>query len=106
MIRHRITVCSVVLTLVIATAAWLGGPTARADYGAYGDCTTGFALPGFDATEVAPQDKMVEYRYPGLDPGLEAVEEPSKDDLEELENEGLPGGTENHMLIAWRNHVD
>ncbi|EJZ11410.1 hypothetical protein MFORT_19017 [Mycolicibacterium fortuitum subsp. fortuitum DSM 46621 = ATCC 6841 = JCM 6387] len=95
-----------VIALVIATAAWLGGPTARADYGAYGECTTGFALPGFDATEVAPENSTVEYRYPGLDPGLEAVEEPSDDELRILDDEHQPGGTENHMLIAWRNHID
>lgn len=83
-----------------------GGPTARADYGAYGECTTGFALPGFDATEVAPENSTVEYRYPGLDPGLEAVEEPSDDELRILDDEHQPGGTENHMLIAWRNHID
>ncbi|MGW4097899.1 hypothetical protein [Mycobacterium sp. NPDC004974] len=105
MTSHRLVTYAMVFALVIATSTWLGGPTARADYGAYGECTTGFALPGFDATEVAPQDKTVEYRYPGLDPGLESVEEPSKDELDELKDEGLPGGTENHMLIAWRNHI-
>ncbi|MEV0671706.1 hypothetical protein [Mycobacterium sp. NPDC050441] len=106
MTRHRLAVYSVVFALVIATATWLGGPTARAEYGAYGECTTGFALPGFDATEVAPQDKTTEYRYPGLDLGLEAVEEPSDDELRILDDEHQPGGTENHMLIAWRNHID
>ncbi|AJR30145.1 hypothetical protein [Mycolicibacterium fortuitum] len=103
---QKVTTYAMVIALVIATAAWLGGPTARADYGAYGECTTGFALPGFDATEVAPENSTVEYRYPGLDPGLEAVEEPSDDELRILDDEHQPGGTENHMLIAWRNHID
>lgn len=106
MTGHRLVTYIMVIALVIATATWLGGPPARADYGAYGECTTGFALPGFDATEVAPQDKTVEYKYPGLDPGLAAVEEPSDDELRLLDDEHQQGGTENHMLIAWRNHMD
>lgn len=55
---------------------------------------------------MAPENSTVEYRYPGLDPGLEAVEEPSDDELRILDDEHQPGGTENHMLIAWRNHID
>lgn len=36
MTGRRITTCSVVIALVMVVAAWLGSPTARAEYGAYG----------------------------------------------------------------------
>lgn len=105
MTGHKLTTYAMVIVLVIAGSTWLGGATAHAEYGAYGECTTGFALPGFDATEVAPENSTVEYRYPGLDPGLEAIDEPSSDELRILDDEGLSGGTENHMLITWRNYT-
>ncbi|WP_163742435.1 hypothetical protein [Mycolicibacterium fallax] len=69
----------------------------NAAYGGYGDCSPGFELPGYDATE-STTEEPIPYEYDALDPSLAELPEPTAKELGALnERAGIKGGKNSNV---------
>jgi hypothetical protein len=99
------------IALILAICFALhAAPVARADYGGFGDCDPGNALPGYDATKMPDTpDEMHPYEYEPLSPEVLDAQEPSPDELDRINvsdavkgnSDTLPG-----MLARWKKYVN
>lgn len=79
------------------------------DYGAYGDLTPGYNLPGFDATQNSDATP-VPYEYDSLDPALATKSAPAPDEIAELGPwqvavKNNPANSIDGMIARWQKYL-